>query len=392
MSVISYTLHKCTKCMRCLKICPTEAITIVNERVKIATNKCINCGLCIKNCKSSGLSAKGSTLVDKGNYKKSICLVPTAIYADCANIKEVRRLNAAISKLGFDEVVYLSEYEGSVYAQVNEVLEQANHLMISSFCPVINKLIETNYPMLLDQMIDFEYPAELAARCIKQQQGEDIGIFLLCECPAKLALAKYPYGNVNSMIDHALSIRDLFPLINSLRNQDELPASLCEEGIKLVATGLGQRIDRQILSINGLDKIKQALELAEFDLLKDVAYLSCSACYNGCIGGSFLWGNPFNGRINMNELTKSENVPYKRFTLDQLKRQEMIGSSGDNSNLFDRLTKFKQINEVYSHLPGFDCGACGFPSCRSMAEAIVENERTLKDCRILGKGEKNEGS
>jgi Na+-translocating ferredoxin:NAD+ oxidoreductase RNF subunit RnfB len=34
-------------------------------------------------------------------------------------------------------------------------------------------------------------------------------------------------------------------------------------------------------------------------------------------------------------------------------------------------------------LPGYDCGACGYPSCRVMAEEIVAGNSTLADCRII---------
>ena len=159
MRVITYTLHKCVKCMRCLKTCPFEAITIKDERVLISADKCINCGACISACKHSGLSAKGSTLVDLQNYKIKIGLVPSSIYCDCSNETDARRLNAALLKLGFDELVSLSPYEGAVYEKVNDLLKEKKGLYISSFCPVVNELIEKQYPMLLDNQINFEYPS-----------------------------------------------------------------------------------------------------------------------------------------------------------------------------------------------------------------------------------------
>lgn len=302
MTVVTYTLHECVKCMNCLQKCPVEAIHIRNERVHIVKNKCINCGKCIEACRHAGLTAKGSTLVDLQHYKKKVCLIPSAIYADCVSEQEARKLNAAILKLGFDEIVSLASYEGAVYEHVNDVIDNQKCL-ISSFCPVINQLIATRYPMLLDNQVQFDYPAVIAAKQIRKENKE-AGIFLLCECPSKLALGKYPYGNTKSEIDHCLSIVDVFPQINANRSLDEVPVHLTTSGIKSAATGLGQRFDAQILSVNGIDKVKKALELAEFGLLKEVRYLSLSACFNGCIGGQFLWGNPFNGRINMHELLK----------------------------------------------------------------------------------------
>lgn len=388
MRVITYTLHKCVKCMRCLKTCPFEAITIKDERVLISADKCINCGACISACKHSGLSAKGSTLVDLQNYKIKIGLVPSSIYCDCSNETDARRLNAALLKLGFDELVSLSPYEGAVYEKVNDLLKEKKELYISSFCPVVNELIEKQYPMLLDNQINFEYPSVLAAKDVRQKYGKDAGIFLLCECPAKLAFGKYPYGKINSEIDHCLSIVDLFPNINAYRNQDEADVELCKEGIRSVACGLGQRFDAQILSVNGMDKVRRALELSEFGLLKEVKYLSLSACFNGCIGGQFLWGNPFNGRINMHELMKTAHGKIKNYTLEELQK-EKDDLKLQPKNMMEQLKRFSTVNEIFDHLPGFDCGACGYPSCRSMAEAIADGQQQLGDCRIIKRREKD---
>lgn len=385
MRVITYTLHKCVKCMACLKTCPLEAITIKDERVKISADKCINCGECITACNHFGLTAKGSTLVDLENYKKSVALVPSSIYCDCATEKDARKLNAALSKLGFDELISLSPYEGCVYEKINDLLkEKPDEFFISSFCPVVNELIQKQYPMLLNQMVDFDYPFNLAARDVREKYGKDAGIFLLCECPSKLAFGKYPYGNSESEIDHCISIVELFPLINSLMSEDEEDVKLTKAGIKSVATGLGQRFDAQILSVNGMKKVRKALELSEFGLLKEVRYLSLSACFNGCIGGPFLWGNPFNGRINMHDLLKTANEESKKYTLEECKRKD-LNEQKETKNMFEQLQRFSAINEVFDHLPGFDCGACGYPSCRSMAEAIVDKEMTYMDCQILRK-------
>lgn len=385
MRVVSYTLHKCVKCMHCLKTCPTEAITIKDERVLISADKCINCGECISACRHFGLTAKGSTLVDAKNYSKSICLVPSSIYCDCASEIEAKRLNAALEKLGFDELVYLSKYEGAIYEKVNECLkDKPNEFFISAFCPVINELIKKQYPMLLDNQIDFDYPFNLAAKDVRKKYGKEAGIFLLCECPSKLAFGKYPYGNMESEIDHCLSIVDLFPFINSYMSEDEADLKLCKSGIKSVATGLGQRFDAQILSVNGMNKVRKALELSEFGLLKEVRYLSLSACFNGCIGGQFLWGNPFNGRINMHELLKCAHEDTKKYSLDEMTK-ESDDSLVQAKNMFEKLKRFNAINEVFDHLPGFDCGACGYPSCRSMAEAIVNQKQNYQDCQILRK-------
>lgn len=394
MSVISYILHKCEKCLLCLKNCPTEAITIQHGRVSITSKKCINCGKCMEICKHAGLQAKGSTIVDKENYEKSILLVPTSIFADCSSQSEVNRLYSALNKLGFDEVVSLQEAEGAVYTLAEEYVNQhPQRLILSSFCPVIRGLIELRYPMLLDDMLPFDYPALIAAAKLRRDHpNQHLGIFLLCECPAKLKLAKYPY-NGSPLIDHALSIMDLFPTINQLRDDSEVELQLNLAAILSVVNEVFFVHNEGVLSIDGIEKVMKVLEPAEFGILKEVNYLSLSACHNGCIGGKFVFGNEFNGKVNLMRLMNHA-VPYEGdFTLSDVMVKPDVETQPNMESLASRMARFREINHVLEQLPNFDCGACGYPSCRTMAEAIVDGHQKIHDCRIIGKweGEDHEG-
>lgn len=53
------------------------------------------------------------------------------------------------------------------------------------------------------------------------------------------------------------------------------------------------------------------------------------------------------------------------------------------------LKKFKveedpRIDQVEAALPGANCGACGYPGCRALAEAIVKGEIDLDSCPVGG--------
>ena len=56
--VISYLGTHCQKCIKCVKSCPVDAISIVNEQVIIDENKCINCNICKKVCPVSAISGE----------------------------------------------------------------------------------------------------------------------------------------------------------------------------------------------------------------------------------------------------------------------------------------------------------------------------------------------
>jgi len=391
MSVVTYTLAKCRKCLKCLHVCPVEAITMTDERVKINRSRCINCGKCVDVCVNQGLQAKGSTLAELEYYDVKIALVSSALLAAAPSIEQIEELFGTIKNLGFDEVIDLSPYDGAI---ANEIFDRIKHqtepYLISSFCPVINKLIEGKYPMLLENMIPPYRSAELAARKIRQETAKmdkKVGIFLLSECIAKLPYARYPYGHGDSEIDHALSIVDLFPLISKELGKSRQVIEPAADGLRLASNPhFGAKgIESRILKADGLEKVQLALDLAEFSQLKGRYYLHLSNCINGCVGGNLLWGNPFEATQHISDLLKhargvNATVPFET-------SEEILDEVNERKSIQERLYEYARISTQLELLPGYDCGACGYASCRRMAEEIVAGHTTLDDCRILKKGE-----
>ncbi len=385
-SVVSYTLAHCTKCLKCLKACPTEAIMVKDGRVNINSQKCINCGRCMEACFDQGLQAKGSTLIDIQNYDYSVALVPSAIYSACASFEEVARLTQAIKLLGFNEVVDISDIEGRLYVETKKRVETSLiKPQISTFCPVINRLIEIKYPMLVPYLLDLEYPSEIAAKQIRNQYQDKghVGIFYLCECVSKLALAKYPYGNTESSVDHALSIVDLFPLINALRKNDGCAVDLSKEGLMSVIAQNNESEKSNFLIADGEEKITRVLDLAEFDQLSNFDCCFLYNCMNGCIGGNLLWGNPFDAKLNTSKLIKEAKKPIYDLSQEEMKIKQLSILEKDPMSIREKMQLYTKVNDVLDKLPHFDCSACGYSSCRALAEDIVLEKRTLQDCKIL---------
>jgi ArsR family metal-binding transcriptional regulator len=54
-------------------------------------------------------------------------------------------------------------------------------------------------------------------------------------------------------------------------------------------------------------------------------------------------------------------------------------------SMVESMRMMADIQKLRGILPGIDCGACGAPSCRALAEDIVRGRARLEDCKILGK-------
>ena len=384
MSVITYTLSKCSKCMRCVQACPTKAIRMQNNRIVIDKKNCINCFKCINACHHKGMTAQGSTLDDINSYNYTVCLVPSALSCHLESKQKVNTLFNALKKLGFDEIIDLSPVEAAVFEKAKNYSNK--EMYISSFCPLVNNLIKVKFPVLQEKVLPINYPSEIMAKIRRDKyKNEQIGIFNLCECAAKLALAKYPYQNLKYEVDHALSIVDIFPKIKSMMVDSNEEVKLSQKGLS-VTSPLTIEKNPNILVTDGFDSILNILELAEFGLLEEYNLIRLYPCYGGCIGGHLMWGNAYTAIKNIDKIASTQDIM-------QIDEHYFIKDNDedidvDQRSIKEKIKYFNAVNLQLENLPGYDCTACGLPTCRIMAEEIVNGHKTLNDCQILKTKEK----
>ena len=48
--------------------------------------------------------------------------------------------------------------------------------------------------------------------------------------------------------------------------------------------------------------------------------------------------------------------------------------------MMESFSRLNQVERLTKRLPGLDCGSCGAPTCRALAEDIVRGEASEKDC------------
>lgn len=383
-NLISKLGGTCTRCIKCVKTCPTDAISLVDGNVKINDEKCIHCDYCVKTCPNRALKIINTHREDTLKlHDYNVMLVPTSILSDMKSYDDYNITLEAIKNLGFDEVLGYSDIEGFLYEKALEKRNNSDKILISSTCPVINRLIEKNYPTLLDNLLPFEYPVEIAAKKVKERyKGKDLAIYSLCECVGKMALAKYPYGNMKSNIDYAMTISHIFPKIDKSKVKTCAHNPIHRKGVEsIVGRAYGNHV-LSVFTVEGLNQAKNILELIEFDQLNHIDLVSMFACYEGCVGGYFLWNNPFEGCYNIERMMDDYNAEdIKLNEEDYIIKQELTKKEIISKK--ERMAWFNKVNEIYDKLPQFDCGACGYANCRSLATSIAEGKESINRCRVL---------
>jgi Na+-translocating ferredoxin:NAD+ oxidoreductase RNF subunit RnfB len=44
------------------------------------------------------------------------------------------------------------------------------------------------------------------------------------------------------------------------------------------------------------------------------------------------------------------------------------------------MVRLREMNQIYAELPHIDCGSCGRPSCKALAEDVVRGNGEATDC------------
>ena len=53
-----------------------------------------------------------------------------------------------------------------------------------------------------------------------------------------------------------------------------------------------------------------------------------------------------------------------------------------DDDIIEAMRKMERMEEIEKKLPGYDCGSCGSPTCRALAEDIVRGYTTDDACIV----------
>lgn len=392
----------CIGCTNCIKSCPTEAIRVRNKKANIIEEKCIDCGECIRKCPEHAKKSVTNSIEEIEQYKYKIALPAPSLYAQFGKNADIGKILKALTKCGFDQVFEVSKAADIVSDFTRDYVKSSEITpVISSSCPVVVRLIQIKFPNLIPNLLPFYPPVEVAARAARNNasrdlgiETDDIGVFFISPCPAKVTTLKNPIGIEKSNVDGVISFTEIFPHILKNISDEKLPFYFSGKGIGWAKSG-GETSSLEIndyICVDGIDNVINILHDIEEERLTAIQFAELLSCKNGCVGGVLTMENPFIARSIIRQFTEQ----YKNSEQSNpcgLKAEDTIFTKAINKkqiNLFGSdiniaMENIKKVEEIKQKLPSLDCGACGSPSCQVMAEDIVLGETTLNDCMVLFK-------
>jgi iron only hydrogenase large subunit-like protein len=271
--------------------------------------------------------------------------------------------------------------------------------IISTACPTVVRLIQVRFPNLIDHLLPIYAPVDLAAINAKKKAMEEtglppekIGIIFISPCPAKVTAVKSPIGIEKSEIDGVLAIKEVYtsllPFMKKSMNKVEDIGKSGRIGIGWGSSGgeAGALLTDNYLAADGIDNVIRVLDDLEDQKFDKLEFIELNACSGGCVGGVLTVENPYIAKVKLKRLRKylpvagthlSSDESNEAFWTDEVPFEPVFKIGKD---MKDSIKKMARVEELCTKFPGLDCGSCGAPTCKALAEDIVRGVAKEGDC------------
>jgi len=391
----------CKGCTHCLRICPTDAIRVRQGTAVIKDLKCIDCGDCVRVCPYHASEVVTDDLTKVERFAYPILVIPSVFQTIALRGLTYLEAVSRLFSLGFREV-WEEGVGNEIFLRKNrEVLldETTRRPMLSTICPAVLRLLQVRFPGLLGNLGSLNAPKDILGSLIRRERAElpGIGLFYLSPCPAKVTATRNPQGLHQAPYDGVIAVRNLFNRIHSAPAGGE--GTFIRAGRLGIAFGhLGGEKEalpgQRVISIDGMNNVRGFLERLEEGKTPPFDYVEARACPVGCVGGVLLpEQDPYiaNYRLEYEMKRRPEFSPdfdTSAVEGDFLYLHEVIHPRPQyflSENLTVAARMMRRIDEIYAQLPHIDCGSCGAPTCRALAEDIAKGEANPEDCVFLTK-------
>jgi iron only hydrogenase large subunit-like protein len=402
MSIIYTEKDKCKSCYACIRSCPVKAIKVEDRLAQVIRERCIVCGNCLEVCVTGAKKAESDTslvwqlLSQKDNYL--IAVVSSSFPAAMPEV-EPGSFVSALKKLGFKEVMedsFGAELIAREYAQL--LSSQNTKPVISSNCPAVVNYIEKYYPKLLGYMAHIVSPTIATGRLIKKHYNPRAKVVFVGPCVAKKDEARNisNRGVVDAVLTFA-EVKEMFMAKNIIPDKEpksEFSGPTPDMGrLMSISGGLAKIVGlsddilkNEVITANGREAVSKILkEFAGGEI--NAKLINLYFC-NGCVGGPVIDNElssyrreelvaryairTSNPEKTQHDLNKYRDIDLRR----QFTTQNVVFASPSEEEIEKVMQQMNRSNPKEQ----FNCGACGYSSCRELAIAVCEGLAEVEMC------------
>ena len=402
--------ERCDGHLACLRVCPTHAIRVKNGKARLLPALCIDCGLCLSACPSRAIQATTRSIAEFQTFQYKVAVPSPVLFGQFPLRILPGHIVAGLRSLGFDAVWDFTIELALVNRAVLDYVDawKGPYPLISISCPVIVRLVQVQYPDMIDQLIRIQPPREVAGRELKQRYSQQLGIdrkdiaaIYITPCQAKTISILAPAEGAKSNLDGALGVSDVYNDILAMTQSLEREKSVAfvQEFVRSTemlrwAKSQGQRrilAGHRYMSVTGLSNIIQVFDDIERGKLRNIEYIECDACWGGCVGGNLTVDNIYVTLSKINRLIAQlpDRDPKLREEVDRRYPHEDLSLKGEIEprmmenracSLKERVDRIKLEETVSKTLPDLNCGLCGAPSCRTFAKDVAGGRAQVAEC------------
>jgi diguanylate cyclase (GGDEF)-like protein len=258
--------------------------------------------------------------------------------------------------------------------------------MIRSTCPVVVEQIRTDYPELVPYLAPVETPIAAEAKYLKAMYGKDL----------KVVYAGVCLTEGGDAVDAAITFDDLEKLLveRGVKVADQLPhfERLPEERRRHWSTAGGMPLEllaeqtqasRRFKKVRGLGQLEAMARAVAVDRI-DLGFVDILPC-DGCLDHPLLGSKEeLYWRRAVVEATEP---PRSKLPVldDEVVRRVNVGATftverGPSAVAPEEIDEILAEIGVAPNGRAWDCGACGYRTCREFAGAMAKGRTTFKSC------------
>ena len=424
-NTLVFTNDNCIGCNKCISVCSCMGACVSHvvdgiNRIDVDSEKCIACGACFDVCEHHAREFADDTerfFEDLKKGERISLLIAPAFKANYPS--EYGAVLGGLKKLGVNRMISVSfGADITTWGYLNYIERYGFTGGISQPCPAVVGYIERYLPELLPKLFPVQSPMMCAAIYARKQMGITDKFAFLSPCIAKKM--EIEDENNGGYISYNVTFDHLMKYIRTHGISGENATDEVEYGLGSIYPtpgGLKENVywflgeSVFIRQIEGEKHMYEYLERNKEKITKDkTPYLFIDAlnCANGCICGTAVEEEKANtddalcALLKIREsVKKDKGMSAWAKKLSPKQRLKKLNQQFKDLDLSDYLRKYTdrsaqcvcqmpntaQLNEIYASMnkntqqeQTIDCSACGYQSCKQMAEAIFNGFNRKENC------------